>query len=83
MGEAALESAHADNSKALLKIVLKGHVSGQGQVKRQIAVFSWFGIWGRHIKVILAQTWTKYSQSYDEGTMGIGPIKSLKPHPWW
>ena len=32
-GEAALERSRRDGSKALLKFFLKGHVSGQGQVK--------------------------------------------------
>ena len=35
MGEEALERAPRAASKALLKFKIRGHVSGQGQVKRQ------------------------------------------------
>ena len=42
-GEAALERSRRDGSKALLKFFLKGHVSGQGQVKGQNSAFQHFG----------------------------------------
>ena len=39
-GEAALERSRRDGSKALLIFSLKGHVSGQGQVKVKVERFS-------------------------------------------
>ena len=39
----ALERSRRDGSKALLKFFLKGHVSGQGQVKGQNSAFQHFG----------------------------------------
>ena len=48
-GEAALERSRRDGSKALLKIFLKGHVSGQGQVKGQNWAFQHFGSQNRQL----------------------------------
>ena len=48
-GEAALERARRDGTKALLKIFLKGHVSGQGQVKGQNWAFQHFGSQNRQL----------------------------------
>ena len=48
-GEAALERSRRDGSKALLKFVLKGHVSGQGQVKGQNWAFQHFGSQNRQL----------------------------------
>ena len=48
-GEAALERSRRDGSKALLKFFLKGHVSGQGQVKGQNWAFQHFGSQNRQL----------------------------------
>ena len=48
-GEAALERSRRDGSKALLKIFLKGHVSGQGQVKGKNWAFQHFGSQNRQL----------------------------------
>ena len=45
-GEAALERAPRDGSKGLLKLKIRGHVSGQGQVKGQNGACSHLGLWG-------------------------------------
>ena len=48
-GEAALERSRRESSKALLKLFLKGHVSGQGQVKGQNWAFQHFGSQNRQL----------------------------------
>ena len=48
-GEAALERSRQDGSKTLLKFLLKGHVSGQGQVKGQNWAFLHFGSQNRQL----------------------------------
>ena len=48
-GEAALERSRRDGSKALLKFFLKGHVSGQGQVKGKNWAFQHFGSQNRQL----------------------------------
>ena len=48
-GEAALERFQRDGSKALLTFFLKGHVSGQGQVKGQNWAFPHFGSQNRQL----------------------------------
>ena len=48
-GEAALERSRRDGSKALLTFFLKGHVSGQGQVKGQNWAFQHFGSKNRQL----------------------------------
>ena len=48
-GEAALERSRRDGSKALLKFLFKGHVSGQGQVKGQNWAFPHFGSQNRQL----------------------------------
>ena len=48
-GEVALERSRRDGSKALLKIFLKGHVSGQGQVKGKNWAFQHFGSQNRQL----------------------------------
>ena len=48
-GEAALERSRQYGSKALLKFFLKGHVSGQGQVKGQNWAFQHFGSQNRQL----------------------------------
>ena len=48
-GEAALERSRRDGSKALLKIFLKGHVSGKGQVKGQNWAFQHFDSQNRQL----------------------------------
>ena len=48
-GEAALERSRRDGSKALLKFFLKGHVSGQGQVKCKNWAFQHFGSQNRQL----------------------------------
>ena len=48
-GEAALERSRRDGSKALLKFFLKGHVSGQSQVKGQNWAFQHFGSQNRQL----------------------------------
>ena len=48
-GEAVLERSRRDGSKALLKFFLKGHVSGQGQVKGQNWAFQHFGSQNRQL----------------------------------
>ena len=47
--EAALERSRRDGSKELLKFFLKGHVSGQGQVKGQNWEFPHFGSQNRQL----------------------------------
>ena len=51
-----------------LKNLLKGQVSGQGQIKGQNVVFSRLGTWARRIQLILAKNRPKYSPMYGEGT---------------
>ena len=48
-GEAALERSRRDGSKALLRFFLKGHVSGQGQVKGKNWTFQHFGSQNRQL----------------------------------
>ena len=48
-GKAALERSRRDGSKALLKLFLKGHVSGQGQAKCQNWAFQHFGSQNRQL----------------------------------
>ena len=48
-GEATLERSRRDGSKALLKLFLKGHMSGQGQVKGQNWAFPHFGSQNRQL----------------------------------
>ena len=48
-GEAALERSRRDGSKTLLKFFLKGHVSGQGQVKGKNWAFQHFGSQNRQL----------------------------------
>ena len=47
--EAALERSRRDGSEELLKIFLKGHVSGEGQVKGQNWAFQHFGSQNRQL----------------------------------
>ena len=70
-GEAALERPRRDGSKALLNFFLKGHVSGQGQVKGQNWAFQHF--WFSEPPTWLKQTQTgpKHSQRLDEGTVWV------------
>ena len=69
--EAALERSRRDGSRALLIFFLKGHVSGQGQVKgKNLSVSAfWFSEPPTWLKQ--AQTRSKHSQRLDEGTVWV------------